>query len=171
MKEKNQKTIKNKINPYLPICIVLAIFSFIVMMYHIYTKRNISVYSFGGYNENITILDGTIYTGLDINRFSAPNILYNGKDYVLKDFTIGYYIGNEKVSVTGSDNKTGLSDVHLSDIIKNTEFTFTENHKDAVFLSKENIKNINNLVFKIEGKSTKDESVSISVPLEITKIN
>lgn len=166
-----KKMTKKKINPYIPVCVVLTIFSFSVMLYHIYVNKSNSLYSFGGYNENITILDGTIYTGLDINRFSAPNILYNGKDYVLKEFTIGYYIKDEKISVTKSETKSGLTEVHLSDIIKNTEFTFTENHKDAVFFSKENIKNIKDLKFKIVGKTTKDEDISIEVPLDVTKIN
>lgn len=162
---------KMVINPYLPVCIVLTLFSFSIMMYHMYVNKNTSVYVFGGYNENITVLDGTIYTGLDINRFSAPNILYNGKDYVLNEFTIGYYINDNKISETSSTDKNGIKEVHLSDIIRNTEFSFTENHKDAMFFSKDNIKKINNLIFKISGKTTKNEDISIEVPLDVKKIN
>ena len=58
----------------------------------------------------------------------------------------------------------------MKKIVAGTSFSFTETDKDAVFLSKENVDNLKNLVFKISGKNKKGDEVKIEIPMVIEKV-
>ena len=146
------------------ICLVL-----VLMIFNLYIMKSINVYVFNGYSDELTVLDGTIYTGFDVNTFGAPNIIYTGKEIILKEYKIGYYIDDSKISVVqNNEEKEGIK---LSELIENTEFSFTELHKDAYYFSKENIKKINKLTFKITGVDKKGNKIDIEIPLNVAKVS
>jgi len=165
------KKILNFLNSLKAVCGALILIVLLVLIYHINYTKNINVYSFGGYNDEFTVLDGTIYIGNDINRFSSPNIIYSGSKIVLSEYTIGYYIGDNALVVVSNKNIDELNGVNMKDIIENTEFSFTETHKNADKFSKSKVKEINNLYFRVEGKTSDGGEISLKVPLEVTKIS
>ena len=169
MKKKKKNKVMDFLNSYKTVCFALVIVTVFVLGYHIYTIKNTNLYVFGGYNDDVTVLDGTIFIGYDINRFASPSIIINN-DTKIKEYTIGYYVKNKPISVKSNTNSKDIDEVKLSSIINNTEFSFTEIHKNAEYFSKSNIKNIDKLTFKINAKGTKGEEINIELPLDITKI-
>lgn len=172
--QKNNSKIFNFFNSPVPIIIVLSLCIVGLLMYIKLNPNRGSLYSFGNSTEDITVSNGTIYIGRDINHFSNSKITFEGKDTKLYNFEIGYYIKNGDIynpivtlKTLEEINEEGAS---LKQIIENSDFSFTENHQDAKFLSEENVKNIVNLVFKIKGQDKKGDEISIEVPLEVNEI-
>ena len=165
-KTKKQNKLLNFLNSYQAICVALSILSIFLLVYHMIIIKNINLYKFGGAKDDFVILDGTIYTGYDINRFSAPSIIYNGEPIKIKDFKIGYYIDNKNISVI-----EGSEEVDLYNLIRASEFSFSETHNDAYFLSKENMKKIDKLHFVIEGTNDQGEKINIDIPIDVNKIS
>lgn len=165
-KQKTRNKVLEFLNSYNAICIALAIISISLIIYNRHISKKISVYNFGGAGDEFIILDGTIYTGLDINRFSAPSIIYLGEDKIIKDYKIGYYISDGEISVVEGDEE-----VDLYSLIRNSDFTFTETSKDAYAFSKDNIDNLDKLHFKIDGILNDKDKIEIDIPLDINKIS
>lgn len=175
---KRQETKKNNniknflIGPY-PIIIYLSILIIILLVFNYKLARTPILYTFSGETEEASILEGSIYIGNDINNFSAPNIIFNGDNISLKDYTIGYYIKDGKdlielsIATTNQDKET----VKIKDILNASEWSFTEQHKNAKYFSKDNIEKLDKLCFIIEGTDSKDEEVSYTIPLTVTKIS
>lgn len=164
------KKFKSFIHSFKAICLVLVIVCIVLIIFNLYIMKETQIYSFGGYANDITISDGSIVTTLRINRFAAPSIAYNGEDVKMSEYEIGYYIGKQPISVISSKTNE-LTDVSLVELLKNSDFTFTENHKDANSFSHENLKKLDNLLFRIYAKTKSDKEISIEVPLEVTKIS
>lgn len=166
-------------SPY-SIVVVLMIFVIVLLMYARYLVRSNSLYTFSGFTEEFSIFGGTIYEGPIINHFGDSKILYTGSDIGLYDFEVGYYIKNgDKYSpisttkgydVSEEGDKKNKKLASLKDIIMGTGFSFTETHKEAVFLSEENMSNLDNLVFRVTGKDKNDKLFEIEVPLAIEKV-
>ena len=163
------KKIIRILNSYQAVCISLSIICVFLIVFNFYVNSNTKVISFGGYNEDVTILNGTIITTMSINRLSSPSIIYSGDDIKLSDYKIGYYVGDEPIVVVSETKKDDIT-YNLKELLANTDFSFTETHRNANFLSKKNIKNIDKLKFQILGTNAKDESIKIEVPLDITKL-
>ena len=164
------KSIKKIFNSYAMICVILSLVCIVLMIFNLYIMHETRMYVFGGYEEGITIMDGTIFTSLRTNRFSSSNILYNKEDYVLTEFRIGYYIDDIELSVVTNEN-SDLSEVSLIELINNTDFSFTETHKNAMYFNHNMLKSINDLTFRISGLTSKNEEINIVIPLNVTKIS
>ena len=164
------KGIKNFFHSYAMICMVLSLICIVLMIFNLYIMHETRMYVFGGYEEGITIMDGTIFTSLKTNRFSSPNISYNKEDYVLTKYRLGYYIKDIELSVISNENSE-LSDVSLIELLNNTDFSFTETHKNAMYFNHNMLKSINDLTFRINGITKKNEEINIIIPLNVTKIS
>lgn len=164
------KSIKKLFNSYAMICIVLALVCIVLMIFNLYIMHETRVYVFGGYEDGITIMDGTIFTSLRTNRFSSSNILYNKEDCVLTQYRIGYYIGDTQLSVVSNEN-SDLTEISLVELLKNTDFSFTESHQNAMYFNHIMLKRIDDLTFRISGLTSKNEEISIAIPLNVTKIS
>lgn len=176
--EKNSKSDKSSLfkffNSPIPIIIVLGLLVVVLILYIKIIANSVTLYSFGGYNDDITFLNGTIYIGRDVNYFGDSKIKYDGKDIELYEFEIGYYIrraeGDIKLAVVNSIEDMKDKGASLKSIFENSDFSFTESHKDANFLSDVNVENLDKLIFKVQGKDKKGNEVKMEVPLEISKI-
>lgn len=155
------------------IFLVLVLFIIGLLIYTRFLVKANTLYSFSGYEENFSILNGTIYVGRDINYLGDSKIVYTGDDLTLKDFEIGYYLeledSYEPISVVEKNDDVGDS-IDLVELLAKTDFSFTEMHKDAKFISDKTIDNIDKLVFAIKGKDTDDKEVDIILPLEVFKL-
>ncbi len=180
--EENQKNsekkkifdcIKDFLKSPFSIILVLMIFSMLLMIYNRYLIKVSTLYNYSGYDKNFTILNGSIYSGFDINYFGDSKIIYNGEDIKLIEFKIGYYIKDKNNYITiseitkESDKETSIS---LKEIISSSDFSFTEVHRKATFMSKENLEKIEGLIFKINGKDESEKEVNIEIPLDVVKI-
>ncbi len=177
---KKESKIFRFINSPIPIIVVLILFSIGLMCYSRYLINSTTLYTFSGVGENFWFSNGTIYIGRELNYFGDSKVRYTGKDMKLYNFEVGFYIKDESVYheisiMSGYDvkddegNKLGAS---LVEILESTDFSFTETHNsDTLYLSDKNIKNLNNLVFKVKGYDEKDNEINIVVPLEIEKIS
>ncbi len=180
---KMEKTKKNKgisikkilESPYSIIVVLILLVVSLLAYSRFLIKANI-LYSFSGYTEEFSFYDGTIYVGSLVNHFGDSKVSYTGKDVTLYEFEVGYYIkkGEKYTPISTTDgyeieekNKKGVS---LKDLLASTSFSFTEMHKNAVFLSHENIGNIENLVFKVTGQNKKGEKIEIEIPMIVEKI-
>lgn len=179
-KKDSDKSLAAKIfeNPF-SIIIVLIVFSISLMVYNRFLIKNITLYSFCGFEDKFSILNGTIYTSYDINYFGDSKVVYTGDDVDLLTYEIGYYIKTDstyrEVSVLKSDPSKEASDlkdltVSLKDLLNTTDFSFTEVKKDAQFLSKENVKKLDKLIFRVKGKNEKSEEVNFEIPIEVEKV-
>lgn len=164
------KKIKLFLLSFKAICLLLAVVCIVLMVFNLYIMKETSIYVFEGYEKDVTILDGTIFTSIRLNRLASPTIIYNGEDLTLSEYTIGYYIDAIPISIISSENN-GLTDVSLKEILSNSEFSFTESHSNAKYLSHENLKNITQMIFKIKAKSNQNKEINIEVPLDVTKIS
>lgn len=176
--EKNSKSDKSSLfkffNSPIPIIIVLGLLVVVLLLYIKIIANSVTLYSFGGYNDDITFLNGTIYIGRDVNYFGDSKIKYDGKDIELYEFEIGYYIRREEgdIKLVAVNSIEDMKDkgASLKSIFENSDFSFTESHKDANFLSDVNVENLDKLIFKVQGKDKKGNEVKMEVPLEISKI-
>lgn len=173
-KKTNNEAIKEFFNSPIPIIIVLIALSITLLIYSRYLIKANKLYQFSGYKENISIMNGTIYTNYDINYFGDSKIYYDGKDIELKEFEVGYYIKDgssyNDISIIKNNEEIGET-ASLKLLLNTTDFSFTETHKDSIYLSKENIKNLDNLVFRIKGIDKENKDIEIEIPLVATKIN
>ena len=160
---------KKFLHSYHAICAVLALVSVVLMVFNMYIMKETSIYVFGGYEDGITVMDGTIFTSIKINRFSAPVVSYTKQDYKLTKYKIGYYIGDEPLSIISSET-SGVSDVSLIELLQNSEYSFTENHSSALHFNHKTLKNLEKMSFNIEGTTKSGEEISIKIPLNVTKI-
>lgn len=174
---KNVSPISRFINSKTAIIVVLIIFSIGLLIYTRYLVRCNKVYTFYGYTNEFSFFGGTIYEGQTMNYFGDSKVLYTGKDINLSDYELGFYIKDgddyNAVSVmkgyeTTSDDEVAYAS--LSDILMGSGLSFTETHKEAQFLSKENMKNIDDLVFRVKGKDKSGKDVDIEVPMTVEKI-
>lgn len=176
--EKNTKNNESSLfkffNSPIPIIIVLGLLVLVLLLYIKIIANSVTLYSFGGYNDDITFLNGTIYIGRDVNYFGDSKIKYDGKDIELYEFEIGYYIrreeGDIKLVAVNSLEEMKDKGASLKSIFENSDFSFTESHKDANFLSDINVENLDKLIFKVQGKDKNGKEVKMEVPLEISKI-
>ena len=171
MMKQRDKIINFLKSPYALIT-YLIVLVLILIGFNFYFVRSVNVYVFNGYSDEYTFLDGSIYTGFDINTFTSPTIIYSGDEIVLKDYEIGYFIKdgddfNNISVVTPSEDK---DEVLLSEVLTKTEFSFTEIHKNAYFFSKKNIKNIEKLYFRISGTTLDDDNILVEIPLNVQKV-
>lgn len=160
----------NFFNSPIPIFIALGIIIVVLLVYIKSLYSSVTLYTFGGYNDDITFLNGTIYIGRDINHFGDSKIKYDGKDITLYDFEIGYFIGDFKLASIEAEDELKEKGASLKTILENNDFSFTESHIDSKFFSEENIANLDKFVFKIKGKDKKGKEISIEVPLNVNKI-
>lgn len=168
--EKKSNKILSFLNSYRAICTVLTLLSVFLIIYNFYFVHHVNLYVFSGYDENFIFLDGSIYTGLDINHLTSPTITYTGEDITLKEYTVGYFIADNPISVVKNALDETDKNIKLSEFLKNAEFSFTENHRDALYFSKENIEKIDKLEFKVTGKDLNDKIIELSIPLAVEKI-
>lgn len=173
---KNNKNSKifNFFNNPVTIIVTLILFAILLMLYNRYLVNSMNLYTFTGFNDDISIINGTIYTGYDINYFGDSKALYTGRDIQLSTYEVGYFIKNKDkytiVAVTESIQELENS-ASLKEIVETIDFSFTEVSKDALYLSKDNIKNIDKLTFKISGTDELGNEVSIEIPLTVTKMS
>lgn len=175
---KNESTLFKIINSPNLIIAVLVLFAIGLMIYNRFLINSVTLYNFYAYEEDFSIMNGTIFVGYDVNYFGDSKISYMGEKMSLYDFEIGYYIKKdgkyyEISKMTGykmSDDEAEKVGANLEDILNKTDFSFTEVHDDAMFLSEDNIKNIDNLIFRIQGIDEEGEKVDIEIPLEINKV-
>lgn len=171
---KNKSASFKFFNSPIPIIVVLFLFSVFLLIYIKYISGSTTLYTFSSVEGDYKFYNGTIYIGRDINYMGDTKMIFDGEDILLSDFEIGYYIKSNDdyipISVvTKNDNIEGNGS--LKKILEQTNFSFMEEHgDDAKFLSKENIKNIENLVFRINGKDKKNKDVSVEIPLEVSKL-
>lgn len=173
MKAKKKIKIGDVLNNPISLIIVLLVFSALLMIYNRYLIKSQVLYNFSGYTEEYSFMNGTIYTGYDINYFGDSKVIYTGKDIELYDFEAGYYIKNDnkyEPVATMEALENAESGASLKELLATTDFSFTEAHRDAKYLSKENIENIKNLVFKITGENKSQEKIDIEIPLEVVKV-
>ncbi len=178
-KESKKVTFSKIVNSPFSIIVVLIIFSILLMVYNRYLANSTKLYTFSGFEKKYNILNGTIYTSRDINYFGDSKIFYNGEDIKLTSYEMGFYIKKNSsykeiavlTSLTKSDTTNLDGAASLKELLQNTNFSFTETSKDAKFMSKENMKAIDNLIFKIRGKDDKDSDVDIEIPLTVEKIS
>lgn len=177
--KKSEQMDKFKIRDFLmgpyAIIVVLIAFAIGLLAYTRFLAKSDTLYMFAGYEKNFSFFGGTIYEGLNVNYFSDSKVLYTGEDISLYDYELGYYIKDDgeyrPISVTKShDVKENSKGASLKEVLMGTGFSFTETHRDAVFLSKENIDNLDNLVFLIRGKDAKGEEIKMEIALEVDKI-
>ena len=132
---------KSFFHSYGAVCGALVLICIGLMLFNLYIMKETRIYVFGGYSDGITVMDGTIFTSIKTNRFSAPLISYTNEDIILKEFKIGYYIEDHEISVISNEN-SDLEEVSLMELLHNSEYSFTETHKDALHFNRENLKNI-----------------------------
>lgn len=180
-KQRVMRMEQTKTNPFIeflknPISIIIYLIILVLVLLgcNYYLARSTSVYVFSGYSDQFTFMDGSIYIGNDINNFTSPNIIYSGEEILLSDYKVGYYIEDGKdykvISVKEKEDEDEET-VKLSELIESTEFSFTEYHKGAQFFSKENIKNLEDLCFLVEGSDIEGEKISFKVELETVKVS
>jgi len=160
-------------NP-IPIIVTLIIFSICLMIYNRHIINSTSLYTFSGFNDTITIVNGTIYTGYNINYFADSKVIYTGENIRMKNYSMGYYLKNDNsyIEITSVNSNNELEgSASLKSIVETVDFSFTEVKKDAFHLSKKNIANLDNLVFKIVGTDNSNNQISIEIPLIMTKIS
>ena len=180
---KNKKsTVWNIINNPISIIVVLILFSIGLLVYSRYLVRCNKVYTFYGYTENFSFFGGTIYEGPLVNYFGDSKVLYTGEDIGLYDYEVGFYIHEDSeyrtiavmkgYDTSGEDDssKKEVKAASLKQILEGTSFSFTEAHKDAQFLSTDNMKNLDKLVFRVHGKDKDGKDIDIEVPLTTEKI-
>ncbi len=176
--KKNERSIVGRIfgSPY-TIIVVLMIFIVALLVYAKVLMRSNKVYTYSGYTKDFSFFGGAIYEGPIVNYFGDSKVLYTGEDETLYDYEVGYYIkyedGYEPVSIAKSRATTedgSTKGASLKEIVGGTTFSFTETHKDAKFMSRENMENLENLVFRIVGENEDGEEISYEVPMTIEKI-
>lgn len=180
----NKKSVVMSIlNSPISIIVVLMLFSIGLIIYSRYLVRCNVIYTFYGYTEDFSFFGGTIYEGPLINYFGDSKVLYTGDDIVLYDFEVGFYIhedneyrpiavmkGYDTTDGEESSSKKEVKGASFKDILEGTSFSFTETHKEAQFLSKDNMKDLDKLVFRAHGKDNAGKEVDIEVPLTTEKI-
>ncbi len=167
-------------NSPVPIIVVLILFSIGLMFYSRYLINSTHLYTFSGIGDDFWFSNGTIYISRNLNYFGDSKVKYTGKDMKLYNFEVGFYVKEDstyrEVSImSGYDvkdddgNKLGAS---LVELLESTDFSFTETHNsDTLYLSDRNIKNLENLVFRVKGQDEKDNEIDIVVPLDVEKIS
>ncbi len=144
------------------------------MVYNRVLSKSVSLYTFSGYEEDYSFLNGTIYISNSINYFGDTKVVYTGENLTLKDFEMGFYIKEgvtyKTISTTKMNEDAGKS-AKLKDILYKTDFSFTEVHKESQFLSKDNMNSIDKLVFRIKGIDNKDKEVDIEIPMIVESIS
>lgn len=174
---KNVSPIMKIINSPISIIVALIILCIGLLIYTRYLVGCNKVYTFYGYTDEFSFFGGTIYEGQTMNYFGDSKVLYTGKDINLSDYELGFYIKDgdnyNAISVMKGYETTSESEVayaSLKDILMGSGLSFTETHKEAQFLSKENMKNIDKLVFRVAGKDKSGKDVDIEVPMTVEKI-
>ena len=164
-------------SPY-AIVVVLMLAVLGLLAYSRFLIKANTVYTYSGYTEDFSFLGGTIYEGLHVNYFGDSKVIYKGKDVEVYDFEAGYYLKEDEEyipisviehfnSADEEDEKKGAS---LKEIVMNMSYSFTETHKEAKYLSSENLANLDNLVFRVFGKDKKGTDYSVEVPMVVEKI-
>lgn len=177
MAKKQTKQQENKIIGFLKkpvsIYITLMLLVVVLMVFNQYIIKSTNLYVFNGFTEDVSILNGTVYTSYDINNFNGSKITYTGDDVKLKDYEIGYYVtidGVNKPLATATSTKDSEDTYSLKELVVSSEFSFTETKKGTVAFSKDTIKNIDKMCFVISGTSTKGDSVLVNIPLDVVKV-
>ncbi len=176
--QKNQKQNKKNaiievLNSPFSIIIVLIMLVICLLVYIKYMSKSTTLYTFSAFLQDVSVLNGTIYTSRDVNSFGDSKIIYTGKDEKIYDFVIGYYIksGDGYRSIVEREGREDLKDgASLKEILEKSDLSFTEGHKEAKYLSKENIEELNNLVFRVVGKDVKGEEYVFEVPISVEKV-
>ena len=90
MAKKQTKQQENKIIGFLKkpvsIYITLMLLVVVLMVFNQYIIKSTNLYVFNGFTEDVSILNGTVYTSYDINNFNGSKITYTGDDVKLKDY-------------------------------------------------------------------------------------
>jgi len=164
------------INSPISIIIALALLVVGLMLYSRFLVKATTLYRFSAYTEDFSIINGTIFTNHNLNYFGDSKVIYTGEDMKIYDFKVGYYIKNDDKYTTIGEykeldtaNDEGVS-ASLKEILLNMDLSFTETHKDAEYMSEENIKNIDKMVFRITGKDKDDKDINIEIPVDIEKV-
>ena len=127
---KNNSKAFNFFNSPIPIFITLALIILVLLFYIKSISYGVTLYSFGGYNDDLTFLNGTIFIGRDVNYFGDSKIKYDGKDIELYDFEIGYYIrredGDIKLTTINSIEDMKDKGASLKSILENLNLSFSE---------------------------------------------
>ena len=178
--KKNDFSLGKILNSPYSIIVVLILFAIALLFYTRYLIRCNVIYSYSGYTKDFSFFGGVIYDGPIVNYFGDSKVLYKGEDVLLNDYEVGFYIKYDEkyspISVTKGyevdeeDEGDEKKFASMKEIVAGTSFSFTETDKDAVFLSKENVDNLENLVFKISGKNKKGDEVKIEIPMMIEKV-
>lgn len=161
------KKLKKFVKSYNMIVLVLVLLCAFLMIYHIQDKKKNKLYVFGGYGEDITIYDGTIYTDAKMSRFQSSVMLYSGEEVVLKEYEVGFYINDDEVSLVRSEDDTS---VKLGELLRITDFSFTEKKSKDSKINERTIKSIDKLEFRVNGKTDKDDEVSVIIKLDVKEI-
>lgn len=174
--EKNDKlTLRKIFNSPIGIILALVLIVIGILFYNRYLVNVTNLYTFSGFSEDFSIMNGTIYTSYDINYFGDSKIIYTGDEKEVHDFKVGFYIkkGNEYWTITEIESMKGTEDINVSfiDLVTSTDLSFTEPHRKAEKLSKENVKMIDNLVYRITGKDKDDKDVDIEIPIDVVKVS
>lgn len=171
---KGKITLGKVLNSPISIIVALALIIVGLLIYSRYLVSSTILYSFSGFNKNISLLNGTIFTNYNINYFGDTKVIYAGDDEIIYDFSSGYYIknGSDYKVVSEAITLDEMQDkgVSIKDLIEKSDYSFTEEHKDAKYLSKENLENIENLVFRVVGKKKDGSEIKIEIPLTIEKV-
>lgn len=173
-KDKKANPLVGFLNSPFSIIAVLIVFVIALLIYTRYLINAPKLYSFSGFTEDISIFNGTIYTNYDINYFGDSKIIYKGVNHKLSEFALGYYIkdGDEYIKIAEGTSRTDIEEpAFLKEILSSCDFSFSEVNKDAQYLSLDNMKKIENLVFKITGKTDKSKDFTLEIPLTVEKIS
>lgn len=171
-KEKKHSKFYDFMNNPNTVFAVLVIITLLVMVLNVVIIKTHKLYTFGGYDDDISVDSGTIDINFDINYFRGGNIIYNGKDYKVKSYTMGYYIcdGNKKTKLITSSN-TSDEEVSLKNLLQSENFSITESHSRSKVISKSKLKNINDLCFVVDAKTDKNKKIDLKVKLDVTKLS
>ena len=173
-KTKNQK--KNNLkkvfnNPH----IIFAVMSLIMLFLIGYTRYIVNshkVYAFEGESGNVSIVDGMIDLNHDVNYFVSGKIIYNDADIKLKSYEMGYYLCNGKkdVSLVTESNSDETGKISLKKTLSYSLFSFTEVTNGGNIFTKNNIKKLDNLCFKLNGKDIDNKDINILIKLDVSKL-
>ncbi len=164
------------INSPISIIIALAILVIFLLIYSRFLVRATTLYRFSGYTEEFSILNGTIFTNHNINYFGDSKIIYTGDDIKLNNFKVGYYIkdGDDYSVICEYKGSDSMEDeevyASIQEIFLNVDLSFTETHKDAEYMSSDNLDNLDKMIFRVTGTDESGEEVNIEVPIDIEKI-
>lgn len=169
----NHKTKKNKklirfLKSQSMVSLVLAFLVLFLIVFNNKLIQNEKIYVIEGSNKKVVLKTGSVAMNNKIVFFNGPKISYHGKDVELKNYKMGFYVNNKKIYETKNlDEDTTYS---LKMVLDNNSFNFMDSRKNSNIYTKDVIKNIEKMKFKLTGTDKNGKKISISIPLMVSEV-